>query len=135
MKTKLTFQLIKYIAILFFIYLILIFFKILPSNETNKTNKNNETNETNKTNKMHKLQNLEAVCPLTIFNPNKLSVNDLKPIENIPNPDISTSKTQLNNQTNKIHYCSIDENTNIKSNQHCMLGNVYLDIEKCNTSL
>lgn len=129
MKTKLTFQLIKYIAILFFIYLILIFFKILPSNETNK---NNETNETNK---MHKLQNLEAVCPLTIFNPNKLSVNDLKPIENIPNPDISTSKTQLNNQTNKIHYCSIDENTNIKSNQHCMLGNVYLDIEKCNTSL
>jgi hypothetical protein len=132
MKTKLTFQLIKYIAILFFIYLILIFFKILPSNETNETN---ETNKTNKTNKTHKLQNLEAVCPLTIFNPNKLSVNDLKPIENIPNPDISTSKTQLNNQTNKIHYCSIDENTNIKSNQHCMLGNVYLDIEKCNTSL
>lgn len=37
MKTKLTFQLIKYIAILIFIYLILIFFKILPSNETNKT--------------------------------------------------------------------------------------------------
>lgn len=132
MKTKLTFQLIKYIAILFFIYLILIFFKILPSNETNKNNKSNETNETNK---MHKLQNLEAVCPLTIFNPNKLSVNDLKPIENIPNPDISTSKTQLNNQTNKIHYCSIDENTNIKSNQHCMLGNIYLDIEKCNNSL
>lgn len=129
MKTKLTFQLIKYIAILFFIYLILIFFKILPSNETNKTNKTNETN------KMSKLQNLEAVCPLTIFNPNKLSVNDLKPIENIPNPDISTSKTQLNNQTNKIHYCSIDENTNIKSNQHCMLGNIYLDIEKCNNSL
>jgi hypothetical protein len=132
MKTKLTFQLIKYIAILFFIYLILIFFKILPSNETNKTN---ETNEMNETNKRHKLQNLEAVCPLTIFNPNKLSVNDLKPIENIPNPDISTSKTQLNNQTNKIHYCSIDENTNIKSNQHCMLGNIYLDIEKCNNSL
>jgi hypothetical protein len=101
----------------------------LPSNETNKTN------ETNETNKMHKLQNLEAVCPLTIFNPNKLSVNDLKPIENIPNPDISTSKTQLNNQINKIHYCSIDENTNIKSNQHCMLGNIYLDIEKCNNSL
>jgi hypothetical protein len=126
MKTKLTFQLIKYIAILIFIYLILIFFKILPSNEINKTN---ETNE------MRKLQNLEAVCPLTIFNPNKLSVNDLKPIENIPNPDISTSKTQLNNQTNKIHYCSIDENTNIKSNQHCMLGNIYLDIEKCNNSL
>jgi len=132
MKTKLTFQLIKYIAILFFIYLILIFFKILPNNETNKTNKTNESNETNK---MHKLQNLEAVCPLTIFNPNKLSVNDLKPIQNIPNPDISTSKTQLNNQTNKIHYCSIDENTNIKSNQHCMLGNIYLDIEKCNNSL
>jgi hypothetical protein len=132
MKTKLTFQLIKYIAILFFIYLILIFFKILPSNESNKTN---ETNEMNETNKRHKLQNLEAVCPLTIFNPNKLSVNDLKPIENIPNPDISTSKTQLNNQTNKIHYCSIDENTNIKSNQHCMLGNIYLDIEKCNNSL
>jgi hypothetical protein len=132
MKTKLTFQLIKYIAILFFIYLILIFFKILPNNETNKTNKTNESNETNK---MHKLQNLEAVCPLTIFNPNKLSVNDLKPIQNIPNPDISTSKTQLNNQTNKIHYCSIDENTNIKSNQHSMLGNIYLDIEKCNNSL
>lgn len=132
MKTKLTFQLIKYIAILFFIYLILIFFKILPNNETNKTNKTNESNETNK---MHKLQNLEAVCPLTIFNPSKLSVNDLKPIQNIPNPDISTSKTQVNNQINKIHYCSIDENTNIKSNQHCMLGNIYLDIEKCNNSL
>jgi hypothetical protein len=125
MKTKLTFQIIKYIAILFFIYLILIFFKILPSNENNKNNKN-EINNT------YKLQKLEAVCPLTIFNPNKQSINDLKARENIPNPDISNSKTQVNNQTNKIHYCSIEENTNNKSNQQCMLGNIYLDIEKCN---
>ena len=125
MKTKLTFQIIKYIAILFFIYLILIFFKILPSNEINENNKN-EINNT------YKLQKLEAVCPLTIFNPNKQSINDLKARENIPNPDISNSKTQVNNQTNKIHYCSVEENTNNKSNQQCMLGNIYLDIEKCN---
>jgi len=130
MKTKLRFKIIKYIAILFFIYLILIFFKILPSNENNK-NKNNK-NENNEINSIYKLQKLEAVCPLTIFNPNKQSINDLKPRETIPNPDISNSKTQLNNQANKIRYCSVEENTNTKSNQHCMLGNVYLDIEKCN---
>lgn len=128
MKTKLTFQIIKYIAILFFIYLILIFFKILPSNENNENNKNNK-NEINNT---YKLQKLEAVCPLTIFNPNKQLINDLKARKNIPNPDISNSKTQVNNQTNKIHYCSVEENTNNKSNQQCMLGNIYLDIEKCN---
>jgi hypothetical protein len=130
MKTKLTFQIIKYIAILFFIYLILIYFKILPNTENNKNN--NETNNKNNKNNIYKLEKLEAVCPLTIFNPNKQSINDLKPRENIPNPDISNSKTQVNNQTNKIHYCSVEKNTNNKSNQHCMLGNVYLDIEKCN---
>jgi hypothetical protein len=125
MKTKLTFQLIKYIAIIFFIYVILIFFNILPNNETN-TDINNQSN-------INKLKKLEAVCPLTIFNPNKLSVNDFNNIENIANPDISNSKIQLNNQTNKIHYCSVKEDTNIKSNKQCTLGNVYLDIEKCNS--
>jgi L-asparagine transporter-like permease len=55
MKTKLTFQLIKYIAILFFIYVVLIFFRILPSNETN-TDINNQSN-------INKLKKLEAVCP------------------------------------------------------------------------
>ena len=126
MKTKLTFQLIKYIAILFFIYFILVYFKILPGFESNITN---ETNETSKKYNMRKLQNLEAVCPLTIFNPNKLSAYDLKPIENSPNPTSSTNKVT------KVHYCSINENSNIKSNEHCMLGNIYLDIEKCNYSL
>ena len=117
MKTKLTFQLIKYIVILFFIYFILVYFNILPNNKINNEN-NNETN----------INKLEAVCPLTVFNPNKLSVNDIINKE-LPKPNNSNVKIS------KIHYCSVKENTNKKMTDQCMLGNIYLDIEKSNNSL
>jgi len=104
------FKVIKYIVIIVFIYFILNYFKLLPdsiniidNNEINKMNKANEMNE-------HKLKNLESVCPLTVFNPN---------IEN--------------SKTSKVHDCSAKEKTTTQSNKQCMLGNIYLEIEKCNS--
>jgi hypothetical protein len=141
-KYNFTYQFIKYIVILFFIYSILYyfnFFNVLDTAIMKRLSNSIQNNSIYKSNK------IEELCPIKIFNPeNKFTFVEL---ETIPTPDISNSKTQLNNPSNKLYYCSFNatnpnnpNNPNnstitIHSNNESMLGAIYLDLEKCNTQL
>jgi len=135
-KYNFTYQFIKYIVILFFIYSILYyfnFFNVLDTAIMKRLSNSIQNNSIYKSNK------IEELCPIKIFNPeNKFTFAEL---ETIPSPDISNSKTQLNNPSNKLYYCSFNAtNPNnstitIHSNNESMLGAIYLDLEKCNTQL
>ena len=141
-KYNFTYQFIKYIVILFFIYSILYyfnFFNVLDTAIMKRLSNSIQNNSIYKSNK------IEELCPIKIFNPeNKFTFVEL---EKIPTPDISNSKTQSNNPSNKLYYCSFNatnpnnpNNPNnstitIHSNNESMLGAIYLDLEKCNTQL
>jgi len=138
-KYNFTYQFIKYIVILFFIYSILYyfnFFNVLDTAIMKRLSNSIQNNSIYKSNK------IEELCPIKIFNPeNKFTFVEL---ETIPTPDISNSKTQSNNPSNKLYYCSFNatnpNNPNnstitIHSNNESMLGAIYLDLEKCNTQL
>jgi len=135
-KYNFTYQFIKYIVILFFIYSILYyfnFFNVLDTAIMKRLSNSIQNNSIYKSNK------IEELCPIKIFNPeNKFTFVEL---ETIPTPDISNSKTQSNNPSNKLYYCSFNAtNPNnstitIHSNNESMLGAIYLDLEKCNTQL
>lgn len=138
-KYNFTYQFIKYIVILFFLYSILYYFNFFNVLDTTIIKRLTNSIQNDST---YKLNKIEELCPIKIFNPeNKFTLVEL---ETIPTPDISNSKTQLNNPSNKLYYCSFKgtnaNNANnstitINSKNESMLGAIYLDLEKCNAQL
>ena len=129
-KQNITYQFIKYIIILVFIYSILYYFNFFHFLDLHIVKRLTNTIQNDSA---YKLNKIEDLCPIKIFNPeNKFTLVDL---ENIPTPDISNSKTQLNNPSNKLYYCSFKATnatnaTNVTN--ETMLGTIYLELEKCN---
>ena len=135
-KYNFTYQFIKYIVILFFLYSILYYFNFFNVLDTTIIKRLTNSIQNDST---YKLNKIEELCPIKIFNPeNKFTLVEL---ETIPHPDISNSKTQLNNPSNKLYYCSFNANNannstiTINSKNESMLGAIYLDLEKCNDQL
>ena len=132
-KQNITFQFIKYIIILVFIYSILYYFNFFHFLDLHIVKRLTNTIQNDSA---YKLNKIEDLCPIKIFNPeNKFTLVDL---ENIPTPDISNSKTQLNNPSNKLYYCSFkatnatNATNSTNATNETMLGTIYLELEKCN---